>query len=1354
MDSKIFAVCIVAMVLLAGCGGGGGDGGESNDVTIENAGSLEKNVGPGEQATVKAKVVGDDGVDHVNLSYTVRNRNGTVVADKTVHMQKIDGETYQRTIPGYGPGYKVSYEVRAYYDGGDQESANSEYKVEMVESVLGDAGETVKTVKSSVDVELHTLDSVEEVRLTVTRKLERDGGATTKTKTYTKRPTNETVSFTYPNQRLGETAQTIDVTYNVTVVYGPNATWKDSGRKYSYTAKISRADVLFVPIALSTDDAESAANVSRVLSERAEKMSKYYEAQTQGEVSLSYDFLTNDSSSNGYFVVNEDATNFYNASTQSNEFKRGKVACEAVSEIDNAKNVKFSQYRSIAFVVATEEGHSIRGIAFNLPKAQVRPNCVFEYPERAEYTPTILLSENHPYGTYAHEHGHALFKWVDYYGTNPIKFQFGQIRNWGIMGSGDDLDNSPALVSAYHRIQEGWTSPKQVENLEDGESKEYELKYLKDNGRPALLEIEGSHPVFDEYLFSARSPSHGKNPDLPLQNGHGGLDTAPGIAVYGITDVSGDYEIPWVDQELEYVNVVKNAERDSYRTVSVREYHDDVLKDPDAGIMIRAKSGSFDTAILNVTGYEPTNKTGVNVFARLNCKDEDTSDDQPCPRIASDGNSSDLVQVGVIATTDGGTVGVTANGTVVNSVEGGNVVAAGAVAKVYVPKSSAAAYTVDLSHLPNGTNITLVTQTVTRNGQGERIASGLRTTNVSADDAATYEPELARLNTSIHAASLQNVRTLDTKTVTFSVENNGIRTLENVSITADSEWITIENGSIGDIAASSQRTASFGIDVPGGAPVGNHTFNVTVRGDGTKSVQTERITVRVEVLPTVYWSAKPASAERRLATSNTTSVPVTVTVDDASNVPLRDVEAIVEGNVTRLDVEADSLVTVVEPGESTVVTTEFSVPEGGIEEGAYDGTITVDPLRNYSAHFDYPVSIPSSYSTLNRSAHVTDTEVTAVGPNVSSNTSFHPERQVAMRRGSMSQYVRVDSRGPGDVPAKRISVAASIPEGWHPQGQLRDKDVTVWVVTETGGTSRGSNANDGGKRVKLDPANYTVRVDDDRVFVTVANLSATRFGSSMDADQYLEFEYKLSKDKRATEYGYSSTVKVMSVSPIAVFREETPSASVEVFDPPKGTARSPVDAGPSRVAERTIRVDAEGLGQNATLEDPHNYAVERNGREQWWTQFDISAPGHDTKNVWIRSKRLNSTTHEVRTIDGTPYLVLDAKLTRNVRGAVASSLANARQVTVLIPLNDTVDASSIDLGGSTMNGTGSLVLSDEEGRTVGSVEMNVTEISQWSMEGSIPVVVGPDVFDAREVTTNSTSTSRASNSTSIRRVIG
>lgn len=1328
MKRKAAIAAVGLMLLLAGCHGGGG-GGDNDDRSVEllNAEELESNVGPDDPATVKAKVTGD-GLESVELRYTVKNRSGTVINETTVEMAGVGGDEYQANIPKFEPGFDVVYEVHAQYDGETKMKENG-YTVELIKEVLGPNDTDTTNLTTAVEVILYTADSVDTVSLNVTRDLGERGTRETVLREESINETN--VTFTVKNQEFGETTEEIDVEYKPFVQYGPNARWEEKKAANSYTYLSERGDVLYIPIALSESAANSTVSVEGKMKERAGKTNTYYEQQSNGEIRYTGDFLTN-TTDQPFFIIDGDAGEYYNESARVNQFDRRKLLCDAIEQVNSEAGVKSGKYHSVSFVVAPEgeyDQYDVRGEAFP-------PELAFSICKDLKATSSsfVLLSADHKYGTYAHEQGHALFHWADYYGRDTSSIEFGEIDNWGLMGSGHKRDKHPAPVMAYHRLKEDWVAPHRVESPEDQGSRRVSLDNALDGGRPAVVEVEDENQtMISEYIVSARDPPsydgarvEGAMPYPSVDSkGSDTLEPDSGLAIYGVSPMTFTYSLPRYGR-VDMINVVRNPETLGYDTVTLRSGTNDTIEDPDANIVFSVETSPQGETLLRVEGANATNVSGVNVYLALDCENPEAEDEDPCPSIAVSEEGVESGKIGFVAETADAKTGVTTTGEIHEGIEGSSVVAAGHVRKVYVPSTSDAAFRVNLSALNTSTaNATLYTQTVSRDEDGNRTASEIRQSNVTNEDS--YAPELARLNTSEDRLEEKNLRPLENATRTVVVRNKGIRPLENVTVKSNTDWLTVEEQQLGTVSAAERTVVQFRVAVPGGMPAGNHTATVVITGDGTKGQERRTVEVVIEVLPTAYWDTEVVGESPVISDDPSANLTVRVTNSEASNVPLREVGTTLSGNATSFNTTLPDVAEALPPGESVLLQTEFAVPRGGLKAGIYNGTVTIEPFDEYAATYEYPVSFPNNYSVVDPEVRTESIMINAAGPSVNATTTFHPDEQTALRQGTTRQFIRVDSERVDAPPSERVVIGAEIPDGWTPSTKGTDLNVDVYVVEETEGGGAESGTNNGGKRVRLDESDFLVNVTDEHVIVEIPSLSGSEYDGYLTRSELIEVEYDLRKDRDADSYGYSSEVLVQTASPIDIYVEQNPSASVQLFDTPSGRTPTVTGNKPPSAGTETIYIGGQVSGENATLTARDSKLATVDGTTSEYIRFDLQSPGRSTRNVWIRADIFNRTDHEVVVVDGRSYVVIDGFLTRNVQGAISSALRNADDVTVRIPIQE-VDGDEVTVSSVKVSDEDVVVLQNQTGATVGVIPSGVEPKGKDG--DAVGVVVGPDVFDS------------------------
>lgn len=1326
MRRALATVLVVVLVVLAGCGGNGGGGGEpDNDVILQNANDLRNSVEPDQPATVEAEVQGDS-VDDVQLEFRVLDRSGARVDSDEVNMSDPDGDdVYEATIPGQDPGFRVKYKVVASYtDTSTDQTASDSYNVSNVESVSGPTGRTTNEA-SEITVRLYEHAGVESVTVYYQRTSNVDGSEQNGSETAYSVDSNE-VTITIPNEAEVGSDDNKTVEYTAQVTHTENQSFSASTRSYTYV-DTEPADTLYLPIKFEAS--QSALPISK-LGERGTKVDRYFYEQSGGDAELTHDVYRGGSADDDYVVLPNQTSYYINDSGDNPSYRSWKIINDAQEQVED--DVNFSDYDQVVYTVEETQGIVVRSFKWGSDG-------------RGVYTSTN--SEKNPYGDWAHELGHAHFSWPDYYYFSEVSNSNGRLYMWGIMGGGGEssaLDRRPPQVSAFFRIQEGWATERTVSHSElptAPDAREVTLTDLHEQGGGLnySLPASASNSLFDNYLFAARDQRDVDNVPYTMSDSVGGLEypeqgDGEGIVVYGVAPQSND------PTSLHYVLNPATENRDGdgdyeVRAVTLREGTDDVLRDPDAGIRVEAGESADGSSTVHVAKEDYENVEGVNVYLLLeDCQDvENVTDQGDCDALTEPDGTETQVYGALRAETDRGAVGYTENGTFVDEVNGSHYVSAGRVQKVYVPSNRSSRFVVDPPNVSTS-NVTVVTQTVSRDGDGTRTASELESRTMDANE--TLEPELARLNVSTNSMNAGELRTLESETLELGVSNDGIRNLTNVTVSTNASWVSVDRNDVGTLADSSETGVEVTVDVPAGQPVGNYTFDVTVTGDGTESTQRETVTVNVTVLPTVHWHATTDDQTLTLANADTAESTTTVVNSPASNVPLRDVETTVSGNVTRFDVTAPAFVETLEPGERTTLTTTVAVPEGGIEEGEYEGTITVDVLDEYGRYFEYPVPVEDEYVVPNETEYETSVEVAAHGPSVNSTATFHPEEQVAMRKGSATERVTVEPVSESqDVPLDRLSVRATVPEGWSFQSskgrEVRDRDVKVWIVEDAKSETK---AGHGGKRHKLSPDAYDLRVEDGAVYVTVPNVTETSFGRHMTTDDALEFEFKLNKRPKADSYGYDSTVDVQSTSPQAIYRTERPVASVDVFRPPTGTERGTVGDHPGRVPDHAVRAGKGIGGKSANVTDVDLESVDVNGAQTHWLRFTLDRDrGASQRYLWVRVGA-NGTLDATVSADG--YVALEGVVTPPLDVVFENDLRRGGDVTVQLPVENTT-AGSVAFAASTADSelATAAVLTDRDGERV----LQLTPTNATADDTlPIPVVVGDRVFDRPNEAANRT----------------
>lgn len=1329
MDRGIaLTVAVAALALLAGCSGtgGGGGGGSSGTVDLVDPTGVADDAVPGQPVSVSGEA-SDGTIDHVNLTYTVRNRSRAVVAEDTVRMSP-SGDQWTADIPAQPAGYKVSYEIRGYFEDGSQDTESASYIVQYIESVSGPT-EEVTDQTSDVEASLYSTDGIDRIELEYKRTFATEDETETG-EIVRRNPTDETLSFGIQNDQFGRANSDVTVEYRVRVTYeagGEPASKASDWQSYTYVDNGESA--LYVPVTFQGGP-NTEPPVQSELTTRAEKTQTYYEQVSDGRVDVTYDWATN-SSADPYYTL-PDARGAYRTGQNNQDYDREKVMCDGVSELrDAGLDGQLQEYDDVVFVVAEQNDDFVRGLA-----SYSGPGCGLTGVSTQPFD-TVVVSAKHPYSTWAHEMGHALYRWDDYYGDDVS----GQTQPYGIMSDSRNADHA-AIPQPRTRLEQDWRDVDALPLVNDSnERSETDLDWLARDGNVARYDPDNEEliggPIYDRVLFSARDtnvdPVPSQGPDAQYT---GGGPRGVGINAYLVSDELAIYGSGDAVHRIENPDSVLPG-----RTVSLRSATDDVIRDPDLGYNVTADTSAGGASVV-VRTTDPQNVQGVNLYTLFPCQDRDTASTSECQDAQNPGapRALDGSTIDARFESDSGTLGRFDNGTVRREVDGGTYLEAGGLQKLYAPTNASGSFLVNAS---TERNVTVLSRTVTRDDSGRRIASGLRRVNVTA--GSTYQPELARLNASRDEWEAGGLRTLESNETTLRIENDGIRSLENVSLATTSEWVSLNRTDVGTVQSASEVPVRVAVDVPSGTPVGTYNHTVEVSGEGTSSAQRDRIDVSVTVLPTARWETTLSDVDRIVAANESVTVEYRVKNDESSNVPLRDVRSRIAGNVTAFDVAAPRHVEELQPGTSERLRATASVPESGIAAGLYEGRLSVSPLGNYTKYTTYSVAVPANYSVARPASRNASITLDARGPSTNSSATFHPERQVAMRRGAATERVTVDVVG-GDpfVRSASLRTRIDLPEGWALQSRGPsdgpERSATIWAVSEG---PRDTPAGRTGQRTRLDAANYTVVRDAGALVVAVNDTRETSLNRRLTPSDRIEVEFKVNKRQGASEYEYSSEVETVARSPIGVVGTETVSANISVFYP--GAERSlstpaatPVASHgpPARVPAGHVRVGTNGRGQNATLSDPRRYAVDYRGEPTTWVRHDLTAPGRDTaRNVWVRTDDLTNETHEISADD---TVVVPGLVTRNVRGAIASGLRNGRPIAVEVPVTDAVaDREAVSVEGvavSTENESTRATLETKAGEPV--ARMNASVSPSGDAQGisvARSVTVGEGVFETGPV---------------------
>lgn len=114
----------------------------------------------------------------------------------------------------------------------------------------------------------------------------------------------------------------------------------------------------------------------------------------------------------------------------------------------------------------------------------------------------VAINDRTSYGLWAHEFGHAILGYADYY--SGAERNLGDIGYWGLMGSGTDT-NPPAPIMSYNRYLSGWHD---FEPIDFGEVKEITPLQDMQPGDPMLI-IESPTSNSEYFILEGRQPPDG-----------------------------------------------------------------------------------------------------------------------------------------------------------------------------------------------------------------------------------------------------------------------------------------------------------------------------------------------------------------------------------------------------------------------------------------------------------------------------------------------------------------------------------------------------------------------------------------------------------------------------------------------------------------------------------------------------------------------------------------------------------------------------------------------------------------------------------------------------------------------------
>jgi hypothetical protein len=177
----------------------------------------------------------------------------------------------------------------------------------------------------------------------------------------------------------------------------------------------------------------------------------------------------------------------------------------------------------------------------------IQPHCMRSFDGHS-----IVTSDKESYGTWAHEIGHAVFFFNDYYDDSDTTTDtWGNIQYWGLMGSAT-LMNPTTPIMSYNKERAGWLTYETINKGSYGEIPDT-ITLLKDlNLEDKVYRYEAGTKAVQYYIFEGRQPPDDIIKDnLVPPNGYCNwkypddiLHNNKGILLYKVTPDNGVYSVP------------------------------------------------------------------------------------------------------------------------------------------------------------------------------------------------------------------------------------------------------------------------------------------------------------------------------------------------------------------------------------------------------------------------------------------------------------------------------------------------------------------------------------------------------------------------------------------------------------------------------------------------------------------------------------------------------------------------------------------------------------------------------------------------------------------------------------------
>lgn len=249
--------------------------------------------------------------------------------------------------------------------------------------------------------------------------------------------------------------------------------------------------VAYIPVDFEDESAER--DIEQ-MERRAYLLEKYFYEQSYGNVNIGHEFIFDDwvnllepydyyedqwDGSQREFNIFDDAVKF---AEDKRDFNQEDYDCTLVIRSDTISRHSFRNMTSYARMNVDHEDHNV---------------------EKVSGGGQAITSEETSYAVWAHEIGHAIFGWFDYYDSAPNSM--GDILNWGLMGKGPSLNPSSPIM-AYNKVEAGWmdykdiSSGEEIEFLHEPGDEEYAYKYIPDKEEGDYFILEKRQPEVEQTI--------------------------------------------------------------------------------------------------------------------------------------------------------------------------------------------------------------------------------------------------------------------------------------------------------------------------------------------------------------------------------------------------------------------------------------------------------------------------------------------------------------------------------------------------------------------------------------------------------------------------------------------------------------------------------------------------------------------------------------------------------------------------------------------------------------------------------------------------------------------------------------